>query len=436
MNPAFSIFLILLLFAQLPCQAQVKSERLIRLEQGFRSRCEEAKVKMDSELRKLDKGYLGALDREMEKAKASGRLESALPVKTEIDAVKNGADPLPDIGANAPYEVKKLRGKYAEERKKIQWTHATALAGLSEKMETSLSALEADLTKAGQIDDAIAAKVLRESVSADPSVKEARDLLKFGLAGSLRPALVLRRGGDSLEVLVHYDSKGKISMQSPVENVRESTGKGSQLGNTKAKVLGEFVGAKGFQVDSYVSYQHVFDSKDLGGLVLNAIIPQMRHEEEGKRGLRLSFDPGAQNPHGNFGALLPTTSEPATYRISGRYLVPNRNRAIAGFQFVQGSGKPIGGQYFVDRGSWTPFEVVAPASSESGPLLMYLKLAEGKKIQDAFGDHIVIGEVKIELLKFSAFIQKKFDTNGGVIETYADPLKQPRFIANGELEAL
>ena len=415
--------------------ANASAQAVDQLRQSFDQRCEQAATLRDDQLDKLKQSYQAALERLLDKTETAGNLDAALPIHQELEALKQGTATLPVLPDNAG-ELKSMRTKYLDTRQQILKTHATALVGLADKMETALKAREAELTKAGKIADAVAARETREELAKDPDVRSARDLLMLGGAGGRgRAALQLRRYGDNLEVLVFYDRLGKISMDSPVENVREKTGDGKELGNTKAKVLGEFVGAKGYTVDPFVAYQHTFDTKDPGGLVLAEILPEFNHEVEKSKGLKLSLKPGAVNPYGFFGKVLSGKAAKGTYRISSRYFIPKSNQAISGFRFVQSAGEPIGGFHFDKRGEWTVGEAIAGSSHELDTLLLYVDLVPGRTVADAKDDWVVLGDVNVEHLKFTAYVQQRFGESSRPEQEQKDPFQQPVFIANGEFAA-
>jgi len=406
---------------------------LADLQKSFATHRETAGTQRDEQLTKLEAAYLGGLERYLEKVKSSGNLDAVIPVHDEIEAVKADKDPLPKLPDTAASELKSMRAKYADSRGKILKTHAETLGALADKMALALKAQESELTKAGKIDEALEAKKMREGLAAEVDIVAARDLLKLGgQGGSARAALRLRRYGDNLEVLVFYDRRGKISMDSPVVNVREETGKKKELGDTKAKVLGEFVGAKGYEVDPYVSLHQVFDGKDSGKFVPNEIITDFKHVEAGERGLRLSIKPKAVNPCGVVGQVIPPATSKGTYRISLRYFVPKSNRAIAGFYFADGTYSPIGGQHFEKSGKWETAEASAESRAVADGMLFYFLMAEGKKIADGGDDYVVLRELKVEHTRFAAYVQQRFGDHGESLEANDDPQKQTLLISNGQ----
>jgi hypothetical protein len=336
--------LLTLIAALFTLAAAASAQSLDRLNKSFDQRCEQAATARDAQLDKLNASYAAALQRLLEKTKASGKLDAALPVQQEIEALKQGGGRFPEIPAGAPGELGQLRAKYQDGRHQILKTHATTLVDLADKMDAALKAREAELTKAGKLEDAVAARLTREGLARDRDFLDARDLLKLGgAAGKGKPALQLRRYGDNLEVLVYYDRYGKVTMDSPVENVREKTGEGRELGDTKAKTLGEFVGAKGYTVDPYVAYEHTFDGKDLGGMAIVYLAHEPAFSIEGEKGVKISYSTKqGTTPYAQINDALPPKGVSGTYRVSIRTYIPKANRVINGIRLSNDLGTPLG----------------------------------------------------------------------------------------------
>jgi hypothetical protein len=401
------------------------------LQKNFTTKCDDLNADRDAKLEKLDAGYKVALKTLVDDTQKSGKLDAVLMIRDELTAIETGKTPLPALPANCPPSLRTLRTKYLEQLTKISQDHARELAGLANRMQTLLAGMETSLTKEGRIDDALAAKRLREKLATDTGIKDAQDLLKYsGKKGNARAALQLRRSGDHIEVLVFPDSRGKISMDSPIENLREKSESKKETGDTKAKVLGEFVGATNFNVDPFVSFHQVFDGADPGNFPLNGILAKYRFEIEKQKGVRLSLIPNGVNPYGSFGCNLPLSAK-GTYRASARYFVPKSNRALSGFILVHGGGGAIKGKIFEETGKWAFGEVSSESTGDDQSMLFYLAIATGSKPADAVNDHIVLGEIKIEHIKFAAYLRTKFGPAGEVVTTTEDPLKQSLFISNG-----
>ena len=403
------------------------------LQGAFKTHRATANSQRDEQLSKFNASYSGALERQLEKVKSTGKLELAIPFNDEIKAVKTGQDPLPPLSANATSELRNMRAKFLDGRDKILKDHAEIVVALIDKMEKELKAQEIALTKDGKLDEALAAKNMRDALISDADSIAARELVKFsGQHGSGPPAYQLRLYGDNLEVLVFRDHRGKVSMDSPIEIVSPKNSTKKPLGTTTAKVLGEFVGAKGYRCDPYVAYHHVFDSKDLGKFSLYDILSSYKQAEAGENGIRLSLKPAAENPLGSLKDVLPPTSSKGTFRISCRYFIPKGNRAVNGFFFVQEVGGPLGGHAFDKVGKWESGEVTTESTNNDAGMLFYLSIPPAKKAIDPAGDSVMLSELKVEHMRFSAFVRQKFGDHGEPAEGSDEPKKQALFISNGQ----
>lgn len=406
---------------------------LTELRDSFEARYDEEVLERGAKLAKLEANYLAALERQMKKTQISGDLEAVIPFRSEIEVIKGNKEPLPQVGDNAGLGLKEMRRKYLDARQNIFMTHARTLNDLAEKMDVALVRQMKILTKAGSIDEALKAKEIREALTNDEEIMDAKNLLKLaGLIGEFRPAMRLRRFGDDIEVLVYYDASNKISMKSLVENVREETGGSNERGDTKATMLGEFVGAKGFKVDPLVSYHQVYDENDLEGFSLGEITANYRHKEDGNVGVRLSLVKKPTNPHGSIKGVLPPVLSKGTFRITTHYFVPRSNKEVLGFRFIHGAGNPIGMRNFEDKGKWSKASVIAASTNKSDRLLFYFNMAEGKNYANAQDDYVVLQDMKVEQLKFSAYVCYKLGDQGKKQEESDDALKQALFILNGK----
>lgn len=146
-----------------------------QLRVSFEKRYDAANTQRDEQLTKLETGYLAALNRHLEKVKSSGKLENVLSIRDEIEAVKEGKDPLPALPPKATYDFKQLRKTYTESRAAIQKTHYSTVSELASKMTEALKAKEVQFTKVGKIEEALAAKKLRESLDQDEGIVAARE---------------------------------------------------------------------------------------------------------------------------------------------------------------------------------------------------------------------------------------------------------------------
>lgn len=148
---------------------------LEKLQTAFMARYDEANATRDEQIKKLETSYLGALERHLEKVKASGDLKVVVPVRDEIEAMNAAPASLPSLKDGADDDLKAMRAKYATAREGVQRQHAGTLIELSDKMEAALQAQEKELTRAGKIDDALAVERMRETLAKDAGILAARE---------------------------------------------------------------------------------------------------------------------------------------------------------------------------------------------------------------------------------------------------------------------
>jgi hypothetical protein len=112
-----------------------------------------------------------------------------------------------------------MRAKHAEARAKILKSHAETVTSLADKMTAALKAQESELTKAGKIDDALAAKHMRESLEKDEGVAAASDFLAAASSKSSKtawrsllkePMQVTQKGAWDICVLSEIQPQHKI----------------------------------------------------------------------------------------------------------------------------------------------------------------------------------------------------------------------------------
>lgn len=114
---------------------------------------------------RLNTGYQAGLDRELSAAKASGDLESALALDTEIKRLAN-KEALPAADDQVPPTLKKLRAIYRAELSKIDALRVAAEAKLREPFVAKLREMEVALTKAGNLEEATKVMTYRKELAA------------------------------------------------------------------------------------------------------------------------------------------------------------------------------------------------------------------------------------------------------------------------------
>jgi hypothetical protein len=293
------------------------------LQSNFETRCDFAAADRDLQLKKLDASYLAALDRQVEKIKATGKLDAVIPFIEEVKAVQAAKDPLPDLPAGASLELQQMRTKHAEARSKILKSHAEALASLADKMEAALKSRETEFTKAGKFDDALAAKKMRESLASNQDLALARGQLdapkptiKIGEWRSLlaEPMEITKKGIWDVGILanIEQESKGLEAFVKQLRSLPEKPGAillsippaitefklASQVREAKGAImLGHSSGSIHFKI--YAGEKMVFEK------IIQGEIREERFEVEFEptKQIRLEVDPMG-DPSFDWGAWL------------------------------------------------------------------------------------------------------------------------------------
>lgn len=425
---------LLALAATLALAASALSQSLDVLQQSFMAKYDALNRDRDQKLEKLTSGYSAALTRLLDELKASGNLDAVLPVRDELTAVERNTWPLPDLPNTANPRLRDLRTKYADAHDKATKSHAADLVALVDKMQALLKDKEAELTKKGDLDGALAARKMGQTLDDDPALMEAREqvLLRRASGGS-KPAMQIRRFGDNLEVVVHYDRHGKVSMDSPVTNVRERTAPGRELGDTKATTLGEFVGAKGYNTEPYVTFNQSFDQRDIGSLIPWQMAVKPGYAVAGRKGLRVSYSPNAKTPYLHFRNTVPPASAPGTFRVSISYFLPKTNRLVSHFILMQGEsgGSPLGGVLFNANDDWVDGVAESHSVTDSTNIVLCFQPFTAVGRPDAAADYVVLEKVRIEQFRFSAYLQKRLSPDSQIVHEQSDPSKQSLAVSNG-----
>ncbi|QTN32155.1 hypothetical protein HZ994_07370 [Akkermansiaceae bacterium] len=381
----------------------------------------------------LKESYLGALARIEAKFQRAGRLDEVLLTKDEAKDISEGKWPLAALPEKISLDVAAPRKIYLKKHIEIEQEAARKSADTADKMLALLDQQAVSLTKSGDLQQALLARQIKAEIESDATLVSARKLLaNVRSDGTSRPALKIRRYGDNIEVIVRYDMRGKVSMDSPVSNVKEAD---KSIGDTTAKVLGEFVGAEGYVVDSYVHFERDFADSDFSGIALSAIGHQFSKQYGDFTALEFKILPNGVNPYVTLPVKMIPISIGGTTQISIRHFTPKTNRTVNGFKLIQGTagGSAFGGKAFESAGEWITQTVISEPTSEQGSLLLYFTFAPDNKGADLTQEPIVIGHIKVEHVKFSAFLVQRLGDNGVITESFEEAEKQPKIISNGEL---
>ena len=186
-------------------QAAQNAQSLEEFQRSFTEDCVSLGQERDRDLGKLAGNYITALRELGEKAKQSGNLDAVLPVRDEIAAVEGSKWPLPLLGKTAPKRLRELRDTYVEERGKIEKEYSRRVSELVGKTTDLLKQREVELTKAGDVDGALAVREMVRLISSDPALQTFKEVAKGGLqnAASVTLEEILKgriwtyRSGDS-----------------------------------------------------------------------------------------------------------------------------------------------------------------------------------------------------------------------------------------------
>lgn len=161
--------------------------------------------KYAAELADLDSKYLAALERALSQASAGEKLEDAVAIRNEMLRVKNrGA--LPEVDEPV---LAKLRGTYREQVDQLNSERSQAAAPILEKFSAALLGFQDELTRSGNLDEALAVRDYRagnlsEKLTGETGSREAKpESVTLRERGS-------DRGSNGLRILVE-DSHGQSS---------------------------------------------------------------------------------------------------------------------------------------------------------------------------------------------------------------------------------
>jgi hypothetical protein len=243
----------------------------------------------------------------------------------------------------------------------------------------------------------------------------------------------IRRSGDQLEVLVRFDKSGQVSMDSPVENVVEITGGRREKGDTKAKVLGEFVGAKKYEVDSYVAFESNMDE----------IVPPLRAagfelsprtEIEGRHALRALLPNQVENPRVEWPDILPPVASSSNLKFEFAYFIPKTNQNLKGFTLRWGIGTPMEGKSFDSLGRWSNEIFESESPNEYTTLRLYgLGVPQvGGKVNGG-NESLYLDDLKVTYLSFAAHIVETYKDGKVVSRVIDEPTAQKAIVLSGKL---
>lgn len=140
----------------------------------------------EKELARLSKGYLAALDREIQKRRQAADLDALVVFTEEKKRVEEGRDLAGDETTDPPL-LKELRRTWRASLAKPTAVRDAERARLLQQYQANLAKLEAEMTQAGRVDDALAVRATRESVEARIGMDKEAPALPSGMVQA--PAL-------------------------------------------------------------------------------------------------------------------------------------------------------------------------------------------------------------------------------------------------------
>ncbi|MBK8091179.1 MAG: hypothetical protein IPK32_04070 [Verrucomicrobiaceae bacterium] len=120
----------------------------------------------------LNAKYSAALDRALASATQAGQLDTALALRDEKKRLAAAA-PLPADDFAAPETLKTLRLTYRSALSNLELRRDQTAAPVKAKYDAALEALQTELTKAADLDGAVAVKTLREGLKTEAAPKAA-----------------------------------------------------------------------------------------------------------------------------------------------------------------------------------------------------------------------------------------------------------------------
>ena len=404
---------------------------LEELEKSYEQKLSDIRLEKEKSLASLKESYLAALARIETKYQKAGRLDELMLSREEMKDISADKWPLTALPEKISLDVAAPRKIYLQNRVEIEQQAARKSTDTADKMLALLDKQAVDLTKEGNLQQALLARQIKAEIEANKELGTARELLSNVMSdGTTQTVLRLRRFGDNVEVQVKHDARGQISFLSPIQNVQESD---KSIGDTTAKNLGEFVGAKGFDPTPFSIYKQGEKGKEIGSLRLDGIQSSEELMANKQTALRLSLDIKAVNPSGSFGSVGPRTSAPGAVRVRCQFLIPKSNKVLSGVSITQGGVHIL----YVDASKpdyWIEVDAIGASKveHESGTILFYLRRQPNSNIADAAQDYVLIKDLHIVIVRFSAFLVQRFDKNGTELERHDTPEKQPLFITNGD----
>ena len=120
----------------------------------------------DAAIADLNAKYTATLDRSLYAAQKAGRLDDAIALRTEVEAIAQGKGVHATDDGKTPATLKQMREVYRTSAGRIALDRAKRLQPLQTTFAKSLDAVVTHLTSAGKLDEAAALRKYRDALTA------------------------------------------------------------------------------------------------------------------------------------------------------------------------------------------------------------------------------------------------------------------------------
>jgi hypothetical protein len=145
---------------------EVVVPELDALKKVYDAQIASAGVPHQAAVAELEKKYVARLAQEQEVAQKGGKLDEALAIEAEKKAVTPGSGMPLQQDAKTPPALRKMRATYRAEIAKLELARIKKIQPLRDDYSKKLEALMTGLTKEGKLQEAMAVKRCRESLTA------------------------------------------------------------------------------------------------------------------------------------------------------------------------------------------------------------------------------------------------------------------------------
>ncbi|HRQ88413.1 MAG TPA: hypothetical protein PLA50_06430 [Bacteroidia bacterium] len=180
-----------------PCHAQDSTPGLAELQARF----DETLARLDQPVALLNSSYADALARLLAAEAGTGKLDSVLEIRKEIEGFGDGSEF--DVEAfnsrkTAHPTLKTMREKYLVERERLWTTSMRERREIVAKYSKALLSLEEAETRAQRVEAALAVRAVREGLSSD---------LRLHHGNVLAPHV------DGIKGQIHFVAKGEVELR-------------------------------------------------------------------------------------------------------------------------------------------------------------------------------------------------------------------------------